>query len=201
MNDQDKKMADLEELTRELISMISENSGKLDTMSSLFAKTKVATENAVTHTRTLAENTSWEKRSKAIASILTIAMEKDHTALHAASRAAQEMRGLSVELTRKADRAADTMNDKSGLFDSATRHLLGLIEARERGRWRRWALTACLCLLSGAVGFLVRDPASQLIWDCFLGRGYGGSIWYSIAPLALVGSFCGVVGFFISKRV
>lgn len=201
MNDQDKKTADLEELTRELIRMISENSGKLDTMSNLFAKTTAATENAVTHTRTLAENSSWEKRSKAIASILTIAMEKDHTALHAASRAAQEMRGLSVELTSEARKATDAMNDRSGLFDRATRHLLSITEAHQGGRWRRWALTACLCLLCGAVGFFARDAASDLLWSCFLGRGYGASIWYSIAPLALVGSFCGVVGFFIRSRV
>jgi ABC-type transporter Mla subunit MlaD len=201
MNDQDKKIADLEELTRELISMISENSGKLDTMSSLFAKTKVATENAVTHTRTLAENSDWEKRSKAITAIITKVLEKDHTALHAASKAAQEMRSLSVEITHRANVAAEAMNDKSGLFDRATRHLLGITEAHQRGQWRRWVLTACLCLLCGAVGFFARDAASDLIWSCFLGRGYGGSIWYSIAPLALVGSFCGVVGFFISKRV
>jgi len=201
MTDQDKKMTDLEELTRELIRMISENSGKLDTMSSLFAKTTTATENAVTHTRTLAENSDWEKRGKAIAAVLTKALEKDHTALHAASRAAQEMRGLSAELTNKADWAADTMSDKSGLFDRATRALLGITEAHQRGRWRRWALTACLCLLCGAVGFFARDTASDLIWSCFLGRGYNESIWYSIAPLAVVGSFCGILGFFIRSRV
>jgi hypothetical protein len=201
MNDQDKKIADLEELTRELIRMISENSGKLDTMSSLFAKTTAATENAVTHTRTLAENSSWEKRSKAIASILTIAMEKDHTALHAASRAAQEMRGLSVELTSEVRKATGAIDDRSSLFNRATDRLLSITETHQRGQWRRWALTACLCLLCGAVGFFARDTASNLVLDCFVGRGYGESIWYRIAPLALVGSFCGVVGFFIRSRV
>jgi hypothetical protein len=55
----------------------------------------------------IAKQTSWETNSKAIAATMTAALEKDHTALHAASRAAQEMRGLSVELTRKADRAAE----------------------------------------------------------------------------------------------
>jgi len=201
MSDQDKQKADLEELTRELIRMISENSGKLDTMSSLFAKTTTATENAVSHTRTLAENSDWEKRGKAIAAVLTKALEKDHTALHAASRAAQDMGGRAVELTSEVRKATGAMDDRSGLFERATKHLISAIEARERGKWRRMALTACLCLLCGAVGFLARDPSSDLIWNCFLGRGYSESIWYSIAPLAVVGSFCGVVGFFIRSRV
>ena len=201
MSDEDKQKEGLEELTSELIRMISDNSGKLDAMSNLFAKTTVATENAVSHTRTLAENSDWEKRGKAIAAVLTKALEKDHTALHAASGAAAEMNQASVGLAREVHEAIRTVNDKSSLFDRATRHLLDLTEAHQRGKWRRWVLTACLCLLCGAVGFFARDAASDLILSCFLGRGYGESIWYSIAPLALVGSFCGVVGFFISKRV
>jgi hypothetical protein len=201
MNDQDKQKADLEELTRELIRMISENSGKLDTMSSLFAKTTTATENAVSHTRTLAENSDWEKRGKAIAAVLTKALEKDHTALHAASRAATEMNRVSVALARDIHEAAGTMNDRSGLFDRATDRLLGIMEAHQRGKWRRIALMACIGLLCVAVGFFARDTASNLILDCFLGRGFEESIWYSIAPLAVVGSFCGILGFFIRSRV
>ena len=200
MNDQDMQKAGLEELIRELIRIISDNSGKLDAMNSLFANTTTATENAVTHTRTLAENSSWDKQGKAIAAVLTKALEKDHTALHAASRAARDMRGLSVELTSAVRNATGAVNDKSGLFNHATDRLIGIVEAHQRGKWRRIALTACMGLLCGAVGFFARDTSSDLILDCFLGRGYGENIWYSIAPLALVGSFCGILGFFIRSR-
>ena len=138
---------------------------------------------------------------RAITAILTKALEKDHTALHAASSAATEMNRVSVALARDIHEATGTMNDRSGLFDRATDRLLGIMEAHQRGKWRRIALMACIGLLCGAVGFFARDTASNLILDCFLGRGFEESIWYSIAPLALVGSFCGVVGFFIRSRV
>jgi hypothetical protein len=154
-----------------------------------------------THTRTLAENSDWEKRGKAIAAVLTKALEKDHTALHAASRAAQEMRGLSVELTRKTDRAAETQQDASNKFHFAAERLLKVTEAHEQGKWRRMGVIVLIGALCGAVGFFARDTASDLIWSCFLGRGYNESIWYSIAPLAVVGSFCGILGFFIRSRV
>jgi hypothetical protein len=150
---------------------------------------------------TVPKTTDWGKRSKAITAILTKALEKDHTALHAASSAATEMNRVSVALARDIHEATGTMNDRSGLFDRATDRLLGIMEAHQRGKWRRIALMACIGLLCGAVGFFARDTASNLILDCFLGRGFEESIWYSIAPLALVGSFCGVVGFFIRSRV
>jgi hypothetical protein len=184
-----------------LLEAMAENTTTLIDVQKQSAATSASTKDARTYVQTIAKQTDWTKNGRAIAAVLTTALEKDHTALHAASRAAQEMRGLSVELTSEARKATDAMNDRSGLFDRATRHLLGITEAHQRGQWRRWALTACLCLLCGAVGFFARDTASDLIWSCFLGRGYNESIWYSIAPLAVVGSFCGILGFFIRSRV
>jgi glycogen debranching enzyme len=128
MNDQDKQAADLEGLIRELISMISENSGKLDTMSSLFAKTTLATENAVSHTRTLAENSDWEKRGKAINAILTKAMEKNHTALHASSRAAEEMQHQASQIVRAAEIASKSQTEASGNFYNAANRLIDVVE-------------------------------------------------------------------------
>lgn len=184
-----------------LLEAMAENTTTLIDVQKQSAATSASTKDARTYVQTIAKQTDWTKNGRAIAAVLTTALEKDHEALHAASGAAAEMNRASVGLAREVHEAIRTMDDKSSLLDRATRHLLSVTEARQRGQWRRWALTACLCLLCGAVGFFARDTASDLILNCFLGRGYGESIWYSIAPLALVGSFCGVVGFFISKRV
>lgn len=190
-----------QELLQTIVDVVTENTTTLGGVSTQASRTSAAVVDARTYFQKVAENTNWETNSKKIAAVLTKALEKDHTALHAASRAAQEMRGQSVELTSGVRKATDAINDRSGLFNHATDRLLGIIEAHHRGRWRRVVLTACLGLLCGAVGFLARDPSSSILLDCFLGRGSGENIWYKIAPLAFVGSVCGIAGFFIRSRV
>jgi ElaB/YqjD/DUF883 family membrane-anchored ribosome-binding protein len=184
-----------------VIDALTENTTTLGGIGTQSAKTARAMTDARTYIQTVARNTDWEKNSNNIALVFDKILKKDRTALNASAEAATKMRGLSVELTSEVRKATDAMNDKSGLFDHATDRLIGLIEAHHRGRWRRIALTACIGLLCGAVGFYARDTSSNLIFDLVIGRGYGESIWYKIAPLAGVGLFCGIVGFFISKRV
>lgn len=184
-----------------LLEAVAENTTTLIDVQKQAAATSASAKDSRTYVQNIAKQTDWATNGKVIASVLTAAMEKDHTALHAASKAAQEMRSMSLEITHRANVAAESQKDASERFHTAANRLLRLQEAHQEGRWRRWVLTACMCLLCGAVGFFARDAASDLLWSCFLGRGYGASIWYSIAPLALVGSFCGVVGFFIRSRV
>ena len=102
------------------------------------AATSASTKDARTYVQKIAKQTSWEANSKAIAATMTAALEKDHTALHAASRAAIEMRGLSVELTRKTDRAAEAQMDASNKFHFATGRLLKATEAHERVGGAGW---------------------------------------------------------------
>ena len=116
-----------------LLEAMAENTTTLIDVQKQSAATSASTKDARTYVQTIAKQTDWTKNGRAIAAVLTTALEKDHTALHAASRAAQEMRGLSVELTSEARKATDAMNDRSGLFDRATRHLLGITEAHQRG--------------------------------------------------------------------
>lgn len=71
------------------------------------------------------------------------------------------MRGLSVELTRKADRAAEAQMDGSSKLHAAAERLTGLYETHERGKWRRWGTIALIGALCGAVGFFAREPASK----------------------------------------
>jgi hypothetical protein len=117
--------------------------------------------------QTIAKQTDWATNGQKIAAILTAALEKDHTALHAASRAAQEMRGLSVELTRKTDRAAEAQQEASNNFHHAAERLLRLKEAHEQGKWRRMGAMALIAALCGAVGFFAREPASKFdhLWE------------------------------------
>lgn len=190
-----------EEKLDAVVDTLAENTTTLFALQAQIAETSAAVNRARTYIKTVVEQTSWETNGKAIASVLTTSLERDHTALHAAAKAAQEMRGLSSELTRKMGMAAQAFVDTSETLGDATKSLQSIQKAYEQGRWRRMILTACLGLLCGAVGFFARDPSSNILLDCFLSRGYGESIWYKIAPLALVGSFCGILGFFIRSRV
>ena len=78
-----------------------------------------------------------------------------------------EMRGLSVELTRKVDRAAEAQMDGSSKLHAAASRLLTLQEAHEAGKWRRIGMIALIGALCGAVGFFAREPASQFdhLWE------------------------------------
>jgi len=150
-----------------LLEAVAENTTTLIDVQQQAAATSASTKDARTYVQKIAKQTSWETNSRAIAATMTAALEKDHTALHAASRAAQEMRGLSVELTRKADRAAETQQDASNKFHFAADRLLKVTEAHEAGKWRRMGMVALIGALCGAVGFFAREPASkfELLWD------------------------------------
>lgn len=150
-----------------LLEAVAENTTTLIDVQQQAAATTASVKDARTYVQTIAKQTSWETNGKAIAAILTTVLEKDHTALHAASRAAQEMRGLSVELTRKTDRAAETQQEASNKFHFAAERLLRVAEAHEQGKWRRMGGMALIAALCGAVGFFAREPASKFdhLWD------------------------------------
>ena len=71
------------------------------------------------------------------------------------------MRGLSVELTRKTDRAAEVQQDASNKFHFAAERLLKVTEAHEAGKWRRMGVIVLIGALCGAVGFFAREPAAK----------------------------------------
>jgi len=144
-----------------LLEAMAENTTTLIDVQKQSAATSASTKDARTYVQTIAKQTSWETNGRVIAATLTAALEKDHTALHAASRAAQEMRGLSVELTRKADRAAEAQMDGSSKLHAAANRLLTLQEAHEAGKWRRMGVIALIGALCGAVGFFAREPTAK----------------------------------------
>jgi len=150
-----------------LLEAMAENTTTLIDVQKQSAATSASTKDARTYVQTIAKQTDWTKNGRAIAAVLTTALEKDHDALHAASRAAQEMRGLSVELTRKTDRAAETQQDASNKFHFAAERLLKVTEAHEQGKWRRMGVIVLIGALCGAVGFFAREPAAQFqhLWD------------------------------------
>jgi hypothetical protein len=144
-----------------LLEAMAENTTTLIDVQKQSAATSASTKDARTYVQTIAKQTDWTKNGRAIAAVLTTALEKDHDALHAASRAAQEMRGLSVELTRKTDRAAETQQDASNKFHFAAERLLKVTEAHEQGKWRRMGVIVLIGALCGAVGFFAREPAAK----------------------------------------
>tara|TARA_R110002049_G_scaffold75336_3_gene193866 strand:+ start:1113 stop:1700 length:588 start_codon:yes stop_codon:yes gene_type:complete len=144
-----------------LLEAVAENTTTLIDVQQQAAATSASSKDARNYIQTVARQTSWETNGKVIASVLTTALEKDHTALHAASRAAQEMRGLSVELTRKTDRAAEVQQEASNKFHFAAERLLRVAEAHEQGKWRRMGVIALIGALCGAVGFFAREPAAK----------------------------------------
>ena len=150
-----------------LLEAVAENTTTLIDVQQQAAATSASTKDARTYVQTIAKQTDWTKNGRAIAAVLTNALEKDHEALHAASRAAQEMRGLSVELTRKTDRAAEVQQDASNKFHFAAERLLKVTEAHEQGKWRRMGVMALIAALCGAVGFFAREPASRFdhLWE------------------------------------
>jgi hypothetical protein len=150
-----------------LLEAMAENTTTLIDVQKQSAATSASTKDARTYVQTIAKQTDWTKNGRAIAAVLTTALEKDHDALHATSKAAQEMRGLSVELTRKTDRAAEVQQDASNRFHFAAERLLKVTEAHEAGKWRRMGVIALIGALCGAVGFFAREPASKFdhLWE------------------------------------
>lgn len=156
-----------EEKLDALLEAVTENTTTLIDVQKQAASTSASAKDSRTYVQNIANQTNWATNGKAIAAVLTKALEKDHEALHAASRAAQEMRGLSVELTRKTDRAAETQTDASLAFHRAAERLLGLMEGHEQGKWRRAGMIALIGALCGSVGFFAREPASKFdhLWE------------------------------------
>lgn len=150
-----------------LLEAMAENTTTLIDVQKQSAATSASTKDARTYVQTIAKQTNWTKNGRAIAAVLTTALEKDHEALHAARDAAQEMRGLSVELTRKTDRAAEAQMEGGVKLDRAADRLSGLIKAHEAGKWRRMGVIALIGALCGAVGFFAREPASKFdhLWE------------------------------------
>lgn len=150
-----------------LLEAMAENTTTLIDVQKQSAATSASTKDARTYVQTIAKQTSWEVNGKVIAAVLSKALEKDHTALHAAARAAQEMRSLSVEITHRANVAAESQKDASDKFHTAANRLLRLQEAHEQGKWRRTGTMALIAALCGAVGFFAREPASKFehLWD------------------------------------
>ncbi|MFT5864671.1 MAG: hypothetical protein ACI82I_000400, partial [Gammaproteobacteria bacterium] len=150
-----------------LLEAMAENTTTLIDVQKQSAATSASTKDARTYVQSIAKQTSWETNGKAIAAVLTTALEKDHTALHAASWAAQEMRGLSVELTRKTDRAAEAQMDGVSKLHAAAQRLQSTQEAHEAGKWRKMGAIALIGALCGAVGFFAREPTNkyEVLWE------------------------------------
>ena len=112
-----------------LLEAMAENTTTLIDVHKQAAATSASTKDARTYVQTIAKQTDWETNGKDIAAVLSMSLEEDHDALHAASDAAIEMRGLSVELTRKADRAAEAQMEGASKLHAAAQRLS---EAQER---------------------------------------------------------------------
>lgn len=166
MTDQSRQDA-LDEKMDAVLETVAENTTTLFDVQKQAAATAASVKDARGYIQTTARNTDWDANAEKIAAVLTDALEKDHKALHAAARAADTMRGLSVELSHEARAAANAQQDASRAFHEASGRLLRVVEAHETGKWRRWggmALTGALC---AAVGFFAREPASEFqhVWD------------------------------------
>jgi hypothetical protein len=150
-----------------VVDTLAENTTTLIDVQKQAAATSASVKDARTYMATVAKNTDWATNGQKIATILSGALEKDHTALHASAKAAREMRSLSVELTHKANVAAEAQRDGSKEFHQAATRLLGVMEAQQQGKWRRMGGIALIAALCGAVGFFAREPASQFkhLWE------------------------------------
>jgi len=69
-----------------LLEVVAENTTTLIKVEEQSAATSASVKDARQYIQTVARQTSWETNGKAIAAVLTKALEKDHEALHAASR-------------------------------------------------------------------------------------------------------------------
>jgi hypothetical protein len=156
-----------EEQLDAVVDTLAENTTTLLALQAQIAETSAAVNSARTYIQAVVKQTSWETNGKAIASVLTTSLERDHTALHAAAKAAQEMRGLSSELTRKMERAANDQINSSNKFDYATRELQSILDSHAQGKWRRLGVMVLIGGLCGVVGFLAREPAAKFdyLWD------------------------------------
>ena len=144
-----------------VLETVAENTTTLIDVQQQAAATSASVKDARTYIATVARNTAWEANGEKIAATLSAALQKDHTALHAAAEAARDMQVVSRDLTHKINSAADAQRDGSKEFHQAATRLLGVMEAHREGRWRRMGAMALIAALCGAVGFFAREPASK----------------------------------------
>ena len=144
-----------------VVDTLAENTTTLIDVQKQAAATSASVKDARTYMATVAKNTDWATNGQKIAAILSGALEKDHSALHAAGHAARDMQVVSRELTQKISSAADAQRDGSREFRQAATRLLGVVEAHEQGKWRRMGMITLIAVLCGAVGFFAREPASK----------------------------------------
>ena len=165
MNDTTNKL--LDQKLDALLETMAENTTTLIDVQKQAAATSASSKDARTYVQTIAKQTDWKNNGQVIATVLSTALEKDHTALHAAAKAAREMRGISVELAHKTDQATEAQINASNKFHFAAERLLRVAEAHEQGKWRRMGGMALIAALCGAVGFFAREPASKFnhLWD------------------------------------
>jgi len=135
-----------------LLEAMAENTTTLIDVHKQAAATSASTKDARTYVQTIAKQTDWETNGKDIAAVLSMSLEEDHDALHAASDAAIEMRGLSVELTRKADRAAEAQMEGASKLHAAAQRLSEAQERLEAGKWRRLGGMALIGVLTASLG-------------------------------------------------
>lgn len=165
MNDQSHAPAgeDVRPLIVELIRVISENSGKLDTMQQLFSTTTLATENAVTHTRTLAENSSWERQGPQVAKALKEAVRderKQASQLLDAAEIFHENATKLYDLGKEQTRTCAEGMVKT--YEIAAKHHEAAM-IREKGKWRRGAMIAAFGAVCAAAGFFAKEPATKTV--------------------------------------
>lgn len=175
MNDQRNGPAgeDVSPLIDELIRVISENSGKLDAMQQLFARTTTATENAVTHTRTLAENSSWERQGPQVAKALKEAVRDEREQARELLDAAETFHDEAATLfnlgKKQAELCAKVTVETYGI---ATKHHEAA-KIHEKGKWRRGALIAAFGAVCAAAGFFAKEPATKTVLLMEIGNALG----------------------------
>ena len=135
-----------------LLEAMAENTTTLIDVQKQAAATSASAKDSRTYVQNIARQTDWASNGKAIAIILTEALEEDHEALHAARDASKEMRGLSVELTRKTDRAAEAQMEGASKLHAAAQRLSEAQERLEAGKWRRLGGMALIGGLTASLG-------------------------------------------------
>lgn len=175
MNDQSHAPTgeDLTPLIDRLISMVSENTTELKAMQQLFASTKAATDTSVEHTRTLAQNSSWEKQGEQIAKVLKEAVKEEReqaSELLDAARINDESFSASISLIRQVLEAL--VSTSGSLREAATRQEAASV-AHARGWWRRGAMIAAFGAVCAATGFFAKEPTTKTALLMEIGNALG----------------------------
>jgi gamma-glutamylcysteine synthetase len=97
-----------------LLETMAENTATLIDVQQQAAATSASVKDARNYIQTVARQMSWDANGKAIAAVMTKALEKDHTSLHAAARAAQEMQRQAAQIARTAEIASSSQKRRAG---------------------------------------------------------------------------------------